>query len=118
VAPIVFLIVFGSLEFGRAMMVVHGLEAAARDACRVAITPGATQTEVNSAASNRLGSFGISGHTMTLTPALGTAEQWAMVTVRITVPYNSVSWLPAARFMTGRTLSGVCTLPNEAKPAS
>jgi Flp pilus assembly protein TadG len=113
VAPIVFLFVFGSIEFGRLQMVIHGLEAAAREGCRMAVSWNVPQATIEQAVADRLASFGISGYTLTINPSLVFSRQWDPVTVRIEVKYDQISWLPAPRFLQGITIAGSCTLPQE-----
>jgi Flp pilus assembly protein TadG len=115
VVPIIFLVVFTCIEFGRLLMVVHGLEAAAREGCRTAIAWDATAQTVEDIVEERMATFGIQNYTLTLDPTSpSTACQWAPVSVRITTSYNNVSWLPAPKFLSGITFSGTCTLPQEA----
>jgi Flp pilus assembly protein TadG len=113
VAPVIFLLVFGGIEIGRLQMAIHGLEAAAREGCRMAVSWNVPQSDIQQAVDDRLASFGITGHTMTINPSLVFARQWDPVTVRIEVTYDQVSWLPAPRFLQGITLAGSCTLPHE-----
>ena len=114
VAPLVFLLLFASVEFGRLLMAFHGLEAAAREGCRVAISWDVTSQDVEAAVNERLNAFGISGHTTTIDPdpPIG-ARQWEPITVRIAVAYGEVGWLPAPRYLQNVTLVGSCTLPQE-----
>ena len=118
IAPLVFLFVFVGIEFGRALMAFHGLEAAAREGCRTAISWQATTQDVENTVAERLGTFGISNYTLTIEPnPLSQAEQWEPVTVRIVVSYDDVSWLPTSRYLKGTMLSGSCTLPQESSPS-
>ena len=114
VAPLIFLFLFLGIEFGRVLMALHGLEAAARQGCRVAVSWDATEEEIESTVEARLASFGISDYDLTLDPnPPSRAEQWQPVTVRIEATYDSVSWLPVPRFLGGITLAGSSTLPQE-----
>ena len=115
VASLLFMLFFATIEFGRALMVLHGLEIAAREGCRTAISRDATEQDVASRVAQRLDAFGISGYTLTIDPSPPrSAEQWAPITVRIAAAYDQVSWLPTSRFLRGITLRGACTLPQEA----
>jgi len=114
-APILLTIFLGIIEFGRAIMVQHTLEEAARAACRVAILASATTDSVESMASSTLSAAGIEDYTLTIDPSdLSQACRWSPVTVTISTPYSSVSWLPLPRFLDGVTLRGQCTMPREA----
>lgn len=114
VAPIIFLVFFACVEFGRVLMVVHGLEAAAREGCRFAITWDSTTSDVENLVQERLATFGITNYTLTMDPdSPASACQWEPIRVRITASYGDVTWLPAPRFLRRVTLSGFCTLPQE-----
>lgn len=114
VAPLIFLFLFAGIEFGRLLMTLHGLEAAAREGCRVAVSWDVTQQDVEQTVAERLAAFGISDYTLTIDPSpLSSVCQWEPINVRITVTYNEVSWLPAPGYLRGITLAGSCTLPQE-----
>ncbi len=114
IAPVLFLVVFASIEFGRAMMAVHALEGAAREGCRVAIIKGATAEAVEDKVASLMDVVGISDYTMTMDPASPiSAAQWQPVTVSISVSYQNISWLPVPQFLGGIPLTGTCTLPRE-----
>jgi Flp pilus assembly protein TadG len=115
VSPFVFLFFFASLEFGRLQMAYHGLEGAAREGCRTAMSWKASSADVEQTVTNRLRSFGIAGQSLTILPSpLSGAREWEPITVRVEVPYSQVSWLPIPRFLQGITLVGSCILPKEA----
>lgn len=116
VAPIVFLFIFASIEFGRALMAIHCMEGAAHDGCRVGILEGATADDVETACDRRLQGGGITSYDSDMTPAsLDTAEQWDPITVTITTNYSDISWLPVPDFLGDVQLSATCTLPREAE---
>ncbi|MGM0486704.1 MAG: TadE/TadG family type IV pilus assembly protein [Planctomycetota bacterium] len=116
VAPLIFLFFFASIETGRLLMAIHGLDAAAREGCRQAISLDVSSEEVEQCVEARLATFGISGHSLTIEPDPPSgAEQWELITIRILVPYSRVSWLPLPGFLQRVTLSGSCTLPQESK---
>ena len=97
VAPIFFLMIFGMIEFGRAIMVQQVLTNAAREGARVAVLDSATPTasQVRSTVTNYLQSAGISGATVTMDPSEPTTAGYgASVTVTAQVPFRNVSWLP------------------------
>ena len=105
VAPIFFLMVLGLIEFGRAMMVQAQLTAAAKAGARAGSFDGSQSSDVTSAVNNYLSSAGISGATTTVSPSPpSSAYPGQNVTVTVTVPYTSVSWLPAPRFLKNTTL--------------
>jgi len=114
VAPLVFLLFFAAIEFGRVLMVVNGLETAARDGCRLAISRGTTERDVKKAVAERLNAFGVPTYDLTVDPSPPTSAcQWEPITVRIAATYGSVSWLPVPKSLKALTLTASCTLPQE-----
>lgn len=95
-------------------MAMHGIEATARQACRLAVSWDTTPRQIEETVEARLASFGISDYQLTVDPnPPGNASQWQPVTVRIEVMYDEVSWLPVPQFLGGITLAGTSTLPQE-----
>lgn len=114
VAPLLFLLVLGMLEFGRGFMVKHALTNSARSVCRAAIVDGATQTELLALASASLAGTGIDTYNVVFNPdPVSSAAGNSPVTVTIDTNYADVSWLPFPQFLQGMTLSGSCSLPHE-----
>jgi len=117
VAPLIFLLLFAGIEFGRVLMTFHGLDAAARQGCRVAVAWDASQDDVEQTVADSLAVFGIPDYDLTTEPSrINTARQWEPVTVHIEVTYGQVSWLPSPQFLQRITLAGSCTLPEESDP--
>jgi hypothetical protein len=95
VAPIFFMLIFGMIEFGRAVMVQQILTNASREGARVAVLDGSTGSSVRSTVTTYLSNAGISGATTTITPSEpSTAGYGQPVTVSISVPFGQVSWVP------------------------
>jgi Flp pilus assembly protein TadG len=113
VAPVFFAFVFGMIEYGRAVMVQNVITNAAREGARVAILSGATTTSVKSAVNTYLSGAGISGATPDVSPDPTKATSGIGVTVSVSVPYTSVSWLPSPFFLGSTTLSASCTMRSE-----
>jgi Flp pilus assembly protein TadG len=106
VAPLFFLMVFGMIEFGRAVMVQQVLTNASREGARVAVLDSQTPTasQVASTVTTYLQNAGISGATITINPTEPTTAGYgAPVTVQVQIPFASVSWLPAPWFLGGNT---------------
>lgn len=117
VAPLIFFLLFVGIEFGRVLMAFHGLDAAARQGCRVAVAWDATQKDVEQTVADSLSVFGIPNYDLTTEPRrIASARQWESVTVRIKATYGQVSWLPSPQFLKRITLTGSCTLPEESDP--
>ena len=106
VAPILFLVIFGIIEFGRLFMVQQILTNASREGARRAILESSTAAEVQTVVNDYLSGSSVSGATVTVSPAaissLGFGDP---VTVSVSVPFDNVSWLPSSWFLGGRTLS-------------
>jgi Flp pilus assembly protein TadG len=114
VAPLFFLLVLGIIEFGRAMMVEALLTNAAQQGARTGALDGAQAADVTSAVNTYLANGGISGATSTPTPnPPSSALPGRDVRVTVTIPYSSVSWLPAPRFLSSTTLSATAVVKRE-----
>jgi Flp pilus assembly protein TadG len=106
VAPLFFMLVFGMIEFGRAIMVKQIITNASREGARCAVLDSTTPTasSVNSLVTTYLQNAGITGATITINPAEPTTAGYgAPVTVTVQIPFSRVSWLPAPWFLTGST---------------
>jgi len=117
VAPIFFLIVLGLVEIGRAFMVQHLLTDAARHGCRyAAIIEGTSTQTIKDTVTNYLAdpAFGISAETVTVlindTPGLeaSTVPAYTEMTITVSIPASSVTWLPTGVTM---WLPGLGTVP-------
>jgi len=118
VALLFFLFIMGLVELGRGMMVKHLLVNAARQGCRTGVIEGRSNTDITNAVVSTLNSQGISGDTATIqvndnTANASTANAGDEITVIVSVPTDSVSWVPGARYLTGGTISGKYTLRRE-----
>jgi Flp pilus assembly protein TadG len=114
VAPLFVLLVFGVIEFGRALMVKQIITNAAREGARRAIIESSTETEVKQVVNAYLTGASVGGATVTVTPTtLNTLGLGDPVTVQVSVPFNSVSWLPSPWFLKNKTLSESTTMRAE-----
>ncbi len=114
VAPVLFTVIFGSIEFGRALMTTQSLEEAARSGCRVAVLQGATTTEIETEIDRILGPAGITNRSVQVLPTNYTSSaRWTPVTVTVSANYNDMSWLPLPNFFSGKSYASTCTLPKE-----
>jgi Flp pilus assembly protein TadG len=120
VAPVFFMIVLGLIEMGRALMVMEQLTEASRRACRVAVIDGTSSATIKQAAVDYLTSVGIQGETAGISindAPVDTIEAMNMpsyteITVVITIPVASCTWLPGGEFLSGN-LSGQYTMRRE-----
>jgi Flp pilus assembly protein TadG len=112
VAPVLLLLVFGSIDFGRIIMVLDLLSHAARTGCRTGVLAGNGNNEINSAVSTALTSTGISGasnpaidvlpqgSTTWVSPGdAGAAAKGDAVRVTVSIKYTQVTWLAFNWFM-------------------
>lgn len=117
ILPILLMLVFGIIEFGRAFMVAQVLTTAAREGARAAVLAGATGSAVSEKVNTVLMAAAISSQTVTTTvsPAdLSTARTGTTVTVQVSVPYASITWLPAPSWIMGNsTLRCACVMRHE-----
>jgi Flp pilus assembly protein TadG len=112
IAPLLFLLMLGMVELGRAVMVMQIVTNAAREGARFAVIDGpasspTTAAVVQNYVATYLTSAGLpsSAATILVDPEPSSATDGTQVTVTVSIPYSAVSWIPATRFMTGRTLS-------------
>lgn len=117
VAPVFFLFMVGAIEFGRAIMVQEVLTDASREGARVGILDGSTTSEVTAAANSYLSAMNVSGATVTVSPQNpGSSPSGTQVTVAVSVPYNSVTWVPAPWFLGGATLTASTAMQRQSTP--
>jgi Flp pilus assembly protein TadG len=105
VAPIFILFVFGLIEIGRGLTVVHILTNAARQGCRVAVIEGKTNSDITTTIGNLLSPTGITGQTVAIqvngtTGNVQSAVAGDEINVKVSVSVNSVSWGPG-KFLSG-----------------
>ena len=114
VAPLLFAVVLGLVEFGRAIMVQQTLVSASRESCRVAVLAGTTKQDVINRATSSLSAAGISNFTITMNPdpPSGAAEG-TPVTVTLQVSFNNVTWLPVPIYLNGKNLTASCVMRRE-----
>lgn len=119
VGPLLFLVIFGSIEFGRGLMATQSLDEAARSGCRVAVLRGATTADVEAEVQRILNPSHVSNFTVQVLPTdRATAPRWTHVSVTVTASFNDISWVPLPRFLGGRTYTASCTLPKEYSPSA
>jgi Flp pilus assembly protein TadG len=110
-APILFMLFFASLEFSRVNMIRQSIENAVYEGARRGIVPGATAADCRNAAQAVLNSVFARAATVSITPTVIT-DDTSDVTVAISVPVNSNSWV-IPRFFANRTISGAMTMKRE-----
>jgi Flp pilus assembly protein TadG len=120
VLPVLLMMILGSIEFGRAMMVANLLTSAARDGVRHGTLAIATNSDITGAVEQHLGAMAVStDHVMIEITVNGVAgdvseaETGDAIGVQVTVSYNHVSWLPTPDFLDGTQLQGVAVMRRE-----
>ena len=122
VLPVFFLLILGIIEFGRAFMVGQLVTNAAREGARQAVLDGATNTAVTSTITSFLqGAGNISSSKVTVTITVSTAaasnqlanaKSGDLCTIRVSVPFNQVSYLTPS-YLATTNLIGQSTMRHE-----
>jgi Flp pilus assembly protein TadG len=113
IAPLLVTLILGMIEFGRLMMVEQVLTNAAREGCRTAVVIGGSTSNATSAVATYLNGSGISGQTVTVSPDPSAALNGDPITVTISVPFSSVSWLASPFWLGGKTLTATVIMRKE-----
>lgn len=120
VAPVLLLLIFGSIDFGRAMMVSNLLTTTAREGARKACTPNTANSDITPIINNSLDAMGVpktNAQTTIkvngVTQDASSAKNGDTVTVQVTVPFNDVTWLPTSFFLKDATLRGIASMRRE-----
>jgi Flp pilus assembly protein TadG len=117
IAPVFLALIMGTIESSRLGMVAQLLTTAAREGCRVAVINGMTQTDVQNRVNAVLSGSGIT--LGTVTPTCTGAYAWdsstggTPITVRLSVPYSQVSWLPNPFFLNTAIITCSATMSSE-----
>jgi hypothetical protein len=114
IAPLFLLLLWAIIEFGRLVMVEHALQCAAIEAARTAVIPEATEAEVLEAANRVLTSAGLHGASVQIDPTdLSQVPAGEELTIRVSLPSESVRWLPFSVFANGLTLTAQASMVRE-----
>jgi Flp pilus assembly protein TadG len=125
VAPLFFMFVFGIIEYGRMVMVQQVMTNAAREGARIAIVPGTATATVQSQVATYLTNGAVISSASVLNSGTGKpsmtvspdppsgAASGSLVTVTVTVPFTSVSWLPTPIYLGATTMTATCTMRTE-----
>ena len=118
VAPVLFVLVFGMIEFGRMVMVQQVITNAAREGARMAIVPGSTSSSVTTSVNTYLTGASVRGATTTVSPDPSSATYGSLITVSVSVPFTSVSWVATPSFLGSATLRAQCIMRTEQSNSS
>lgn len=113
VLPVFVILVFGMIEYGRMVMVQQVITNASREGARRAVLDGATTSAVQSTVSSYLTNAAVNGGSAAVSPDPATAGSGDPVTVTVSVPFSSVSWLPSPMYLGGKILSASTTMRRE-----
>lgn len=117
VASVFFMVILGIVEISRALMVHHLLTHAARKGARLGIIEGKTTSDITTVTKAALTSMGVNGEIATvevndITVDASTAQMNDEITVLVTVPVSSISWVPIPKYLSG-SISSQYTLRRE-----
>jgi Flp pilus assembly protein TadG len=84
--------VFASFDYSRTNTVLHTIDNAAYEGCRRGIVPGASASDVSTAANSILTAASIQGATITVTPSV-ILSTTTNITVTIDVPINQNAYV-------------------------
>jgi Flp pilus assembly protein TadG len=110
-APLAFLLLCGSIEYGRAHMVLNATANAAYQGARRAMVPGATSSQVITTANATLTASSVKSATVTVSPST-ILTTTTTVSVTVSVPLNSNIWI-GSFFTKNMTIARTCTLSRE-----
>lgn len=95
IAPLMILFTFGLIELGRLMLVKESATQATRQGARLAIRPNAETNDVVQRVKDELALMSVDQATIDIDPAnLSMATPGTYVTVKVSIPTESVSWIP------------------------
>lgn len=114
VAPVFFVMVLGVFEFGRAMMVQTLLTSAAQQGARAGALNGAQLANVTATVNNYLSGAGVTGASTACSPSPpSNAAPGTDITVTVSIPYSSVSWIPSPKYLKTATLASTAIVQRE-----
>lgn len=114
IMPLFLALVFGVVEFTRAIMVQQLLTSASREGARAAVLEGATTASVEAEVTNYLTAASVTGATVTCSVSnFGSLEFGDPVTVTVSVPYRDVTWVANSEFLENTTLRAESTMRAE-----
>src|SRR5262245_27387459 len=114
-APVLFLLIFGMIEYGRMVMVQQLITNASREGARVAILDGMANSDVIQAVQDHIGgSIPIANGDVTTDPTdITTAASGTLITVTVGVNLSDVSWLPDAFWLGSKRLTASSAMRRE-----
>jgi len=124
VAPVLFMVVFGIVDFGRAVMALDLVNNVARQGARTGALSGKTDADITAAVDTALSNSGLptrsSGTALTIqvngnaATDAGLAVSDDQITVTVAVSVGQVSWLPGQWYLSRSSLlSGTVVMRRE-----
>lgn len=110
VAPLLFTVLFGIIEYGWVFTIRQALTNSAREGARVAVLPGSTEEEIIARVNTYLAPLGVTTHTIDITRA--TAEN-PVERVHVFVPYADVTLIGEFFGSTSYNLGSTCSMRKE-----
>ena len=95
IAPLMIMFTFGMIEIGRLLMVKNAATQATREGARAASLPTASDEAVASRVQEELQLLSVNGAIIETTPtSIGSAGPGELISVRVRINPNDVSWAP------------------------
>jgi Flp pilus assembly protein TadG len=122
VLPILLSLTFGTVEYGYFFFVKHSLQGAAREGCRAAIVPSATNTTVTQAIATSLQAAGLNSSgtsldpkfSLTLSPAnVSGLSAGTSVTVQLDATWGTVGVRPLGLIAADKVVRGSTVMRKE-----
>jgi len=115
VAPILVLLLFGMIEYGRMVMVQQMVTNATREGARRAVLDGITTADVKQAVQEYCasGRITVNDNEVMVSPDPALADFGDPITVSLRVPFTRVSWLPAPWFLGSTNLTATSVMRRE-----
>jgi Flp pilus assembly protein TadG len=109
--PVLFMVIFAIIEFARANQLRHTAKQAAYEGARVGIAPGASATEVQTAASAILTASGVTSSSVSVSPSAITSST-PSVAVTVSIDASSNAWT-SLFIPSGAAFTATVTLDSE-----
>ena len=119
IAPVLLLLVFGMIEYGRLIQVQQMLTNASREGARLAVVSSTTVSQVETKVKDYLTTCGLASSAVdalaiTVNPnPLSGAASGSPVTVTVGAGFETVSWLPQPLYLSGRTVTASTVMRRE-----
>jgi Flp pilus assembly protein TadG len=110
--PLLFLLLFGMIEYGWAFLKFQCINNAAREGARVAVREEATDAHWQAAVTNVMNGCTIATYTRTLSPGV-TSLVGTQVTCTVTVNYDDINMMQVSLFPVPSSLTGTATMVKE-----